>query len=396
MRPLVQLVLFLVLLAGSALVAKALMDSRPEPETEARDIVVPLVAVSTVSPRSFKLEVASQGEVRPRTETTLASEVPGRVTFAAPAFEEGGLFAEDDVLLRLDRSELELALVSAEAMVRQAATALERERAEADVAARAYRDLGSGEASPLALRAPQLAEAEARVAAAEAERDRVELDLARTTIRAPYEGRVRKKHVGLGQVVARGEPLAELYATDAAEVRLLLSDRELARLDLPRLFGAEEGEGPRVELSARFAGREETWLAQVVRTEGELDPQTRMIAVVARVDDPYGRTEAHAGRAPLYAGLFVSARIDGRTAHDIFVLPRTALRGTDRVHVVVGEGRLAFRSVEILWSDDAQVVVSGGLVEGDVVVLTPLAAPIEGMRLEVDVSPGLDESQAER
>ena len=56
---------------------------------------------------------------------------------------------------------------------------------------------------------------------------------------------------------------------------------------------AAERPGPEVRLRAEFAGREQEWTGQVVRTAGEIDAQTRMVTVIARVEDPYVREAAY-------------------------------------------------------------------------------------------------------
>jgi multidrug efflux pump subunit AcrA (membrane-fusion protein) len=203
----------------------------------------------------------------------------------------------------------------------------------------------------------------------------------RCEIRAPFTGRVREERVDVGQFVSRGERIARLYAIDVAEVRLPISDDELAFVDLPLLYrGDEEARpGPEVELSARFAGERHVWRARVVRTEGEIDPRTRMVNVVARVEDPYERSN---GRPPLAVGLFVDAEILGRTVEDVVVLPRAALREGDVVHVVDAEDRLRLRPVSVLRRHRDEVVLASGLAPGERVSVTPLAAPVDGMLLK--------------
>jgi multidrug efflux pump subunit AcrA (membrane-fusion protein) len=163
-------------------------------------------------------------------------------------------------------------------------------------------------------------------------------------------------------------------------VRLPIADDELAFLELPLLYRGQTqaGPGPEVELSARFAGARHTWPARVVRTEGEIDPRTRMVNAVARVENPY---EHRDGRPPLAVGLFVDAEILGRTVEGAVVLPRAALHEGDVVHVVDPEDRLRLREVRVLRRQRDEVVISGGLAAGERVSLTPLAAPVEGMRV---------------
>ena len=118
-----------------------------------------------------------------------------------------------------------------------------------------------------------------------------------------------------------------------------------------------------------------------MRVGGEIDPTTRMVHLVARVDDPYGISgETETTAFPLAVGLFVEADVLGKRTDRVVLLPRAALRGADQV-LVVKDGRLYFRRITILRADDEQVVVSDGLTEGEKVCVSPLAAVVEGMRV---------------
>ncbi|MGD8397174.1 MAG: efflux transporter periplasmic adaptor subunit, partial [Candidatus Eiseniibacteriota bacterium] len=164
-------------------------------------------------------------------------------------------------------------------------------------------------------------------------------------------------------------------------------DRELAYIDLPLDYrdGADAARGPEVRLSAEFAGRRHEWQGRIVRTEGEIDPQSRMVNAVARVKDPYGRGE-RPDRPPLAAGMFVEAEILGHTARGVAVIPRSALREGDRVLLVDDQDRLRFRHVDVLRATRESVIVRDGLADGDRVCLSPLVAVTDGMRVRTTVT----------
>ena len=376
-------ILPIAILALAAVIVVALVSSRPAVETAPRQVAPPPVRVVAVEPTSVELRVRSQGSVVPATEADLVSEVAGNIVRVAESFEVGGFFDTGDVLLRLDRRDYELAVASARATLAQARVALTREEAEAEVAREEWDDLGEpGEPGPLVLREPQLDEARARVEAALASQARAELDLSRTAIRAPFAGRLRAKRVDRGEFVNRGVPLATIYSVDAAEVTLPVPDSELAFLDLP--LGAElRGAGPRVVLQARFAGGLHQWEARIVRVGGEIDPATRMVNLIARVEAPY---RAMGDRPPLSVGLFVDAEIVGRSVDSVFEVPRGALVGADRVWVVE-DGRLALRQVGILRSDPEVAVVLDGLTSGDRISVTILETAVDGMLVTPELEP---------
>jgi RND family efflux transporter MFP subunit len=378
-----KLVLPVLIVLVGVLGSLALVRAKRPVETVRPAVPAPLVRVVVVRPRDVRLDVTAQGTVLPRTETTLAAEVAGRVVAVASGFEVGGFVARGDALVSLDGRAYELALRRAEARVVQARLRLVQQEAEGRLAAEEWRDLAAaGEADPLVLRQPQIAEARAALNAAEAEVEMARLDLEHCAVRAPFDGRVSRKEVDLGRYLTPGQPVATLAAIDYAEVRLPVADRELAYLDLPLAYrdGGRPAAGPEVALLARFAGRRHVWRGRIVRTEGELDLTSRMLHLVARVADPYGRSAA-AGRPPLTVGLFVEAVVVGRTLAGAVVLPRPALRDGGRVLVVDGEDRLRWRPVEVVRVEGERAVLDGGLEPGERVCVSPFDVVVEGMRV---------------
>lgn len=300
----------------------------------------------------------------------------------APSFADGGFFRRGEVLVEIDPRDYRLALDEARAAVAQAETRLAMTEAEAELAREEWRDLGRGEPTALAAREPQLAEARAAVAAARAAVERAELQISRTRVEAPYDGRVRAKQADVGQYVGPGTPLAAVYATDYAEVRLPVPQDELGFLGID--LGAGGGAGPPVALTGSIGGDAHTWQGRIVRTAGTIDPRTRMLDLFARIDDPFqrrGGRGADGSAPPLPMGLFLEAEIAGRVAPGVVVLPRAALREGDRVLVVDGEDRLRFRDVTVLRTEGERAVISSGLAAGDRVTVSPLATVTDGMKV---------------
>ena len=373
------ILILLIAAAGGA----ALVLSKPKPEKREPEAIVPLVRVHTVELTDHQLTVLSQGTVSPRTQSVLVPEAAGRVIEVSPAFAPGGFFEDGEWLLRIDPHDYRQALIGAQSMQAQARLRLLLVEAEAELAREEWQALGRGEANPLTLFEPQLAEAKAALAAAAAGVEQALTNLQRTEVLAPYAGRVQTKQVDLGQVVAPGTPLATIYAVDLAEVRLPLPDDELAFVDLPLGYRGESGagSGPRTILRAEFAGDVHEWNGRIVRTEGMIDPVSRMIHTVVQVKDPYGRSKP--GRPPLAVGMFVEAEIVGKTVENVAVIPRSSLRPDGRVLIVDAEGRLHLRDIEVLRALNETVIVEAGLADGDRICTTALSAVIEGMKVIV-------------
>jgi len=375
------------ILALGILATAVLIATRPRVAPSPPEARVPLVRVLSVAPETLRLSVRTHGEVRPRTESELVPEVSGAVVWVSPQLVSGGFFDAGEPLLRIDALDYEVALESARATRARAESDLSRaERERSRQRALAEQDIASAARLDDAETGARAARAALRQA--EAARVQAERNLARCEIRAPYAGRVRDEQVDVGQFVNRGAPVARIYAVDFAEVRLPIPDEELAHLELALVPGAGSAEGPEVTLHADFAGRRQVWKGRVVRTEGELDPRTRMVHVVARVDDPYRPAEP--GAAPLSVGLFVDAEIHGRELAGAVRIPRAALREGDRVFLADAEDRLRIRPVEVAQRGREEVVVQGGLAAGERVILSALSVPVEGM----PVRPAADEGGA--
>jgi RND family efflux transporter MFP subunit len=364
----------------AAVITWGLLATRPQVVVDVRPPSAPLVRVVVVAVESIRLDVSTHGTVAPRTETDLIPEVSGPVVVVSPNLVSGGFFLQGDVLLEIDPRDYAAAVVRAGAV--ETRTRSELVRARKDLARRrSLHERGAASDSQVddAVNAEHIADAslrEARSALEQAERD-----LERTRVAAPFDGRVRDQHVGVGQFVNRGSAVARLYATDYVEVRLPIADRQLAFVDLPLARSFENApRGPRVTLHANFAGGEYQWEGVIDRTEGEIDPRTRTITAVARVESPY---EVSGGRPPLAVGLFVRAEIEGREVSEAILLPRSAVSARNRVWVVDASGTLRERSVDVIRAVEDQVVVRGGLVAGEKVVVSTLEAAVDGMQVEI-------------
>ena len=395
-------------------VAALMISTRPSAESTRPTRKAPLVEVLELASTPARLSVNAQGSVEPRSESDLVTEVSGRIVWVSPNLAAGGFFGAGEPLLRIDPRDYEVALEGAKAALARAESEL-RHRGAALERQRSMRETGAS--SRARLDDAVLAEASAAAGLREARVAvrRAELDHERTEIRAAYAGRVREKRVGIGQFVGRGVPVARVYAIDFAEVRLPISDADLAFLDLPLGFqsGPQPSEtgaprsiaslpaagatsGPAVTLSADYAGERRTWTGYIVRTEGALDARTRMINVVARVDDPYGR-DATTHETPLPVGLFVDATISGREVPNTFALPRAAVHHGREVLVVDESDRIHVRRVDVLRSQGDTTWIRDGLAAGERIVTTPLEVATEGMKVRTRRQHiGRDSSRTER
>ncbi len=330
----------------------------------------------------YQIVLESQGTVQARTTSSFISEVRGRITSISPNFREGAFFENGEVLIEIDPSDYETELIVAQAASAQAELALTQEQARSDQARRDWERLNPGvPANRLTLREPQLKQVAAALASANARIKTAESNLARTSIKAPFAGRLLSKNVDVGQYVSPGGQLARGYAVDFAEVRLPLTATQFSYLDMPSIYRGENPtieEGPQVTLQLEVAGKTHRWTGRIVRAEGAVDTRSRQLFVVAQIDNPYGRSTTD--RPPLKVGSFVKAALTGKVLKDVFILPRNLLRENSYVLTIAkneGGDVLRRKTVEIAWQTDEVVVVKKGLTTDDLLCLTQVPIALE-------------------
>jgi len=359
--------IIIAIAGGASFGLSKMKPEAPKSEVENLDLLVDVIELKA-STQSFAIQ--SQGTVRPRTETILSAEISGSVVSISPKLIAGGVFRRDEVLMRIDPTNYTVAVDRAEAL-------LEQRQIEFDGATK-LRSQGYRAES-------EYASAKAALAASRADVVGARRNLERTYIRLPYEGMVLSKEADLGQFVNPGTRLGITFATDYAEIRLALTDQDLAFVDIPnprevtRSGGAD---GPSVKLTAVQKGRLTEWDAQIVRSEGVVDEKSRVTYAVARVVDPY---RLHSAGPSLPIGTFVAASITGSNAVDVIPVPRGALRGADQVLVVNDDNKIEIRTVDVLRADANYAYLSSGVSAGERITTTAIEAPTNGMSVRTEV-----------
>ena len=327
------------------------------------------VDVVGVQYQALRLPVLLEGIASAADQVVVLAEVSGSVINRPEALRDGGVVSAGELLLEIDPQSYQLALAERRSQVSAARLHLADTRARAKVARRVNGDKGNDYARLV----PHLEEAEARLDAAQAGLARAEMELAKTSVVAPFHGRLRDVRASPGQFVRAGEAIATVFSTDRIEVRLPVRDEWLALLDLP-LSGAGLITPVATRLHGRFAGRDVIWQGHLVRREGGIN-QNRMLYLVVQVDD------ADKGEVPLEPGVLVRAEIEGKYHPHIASLPRSVLSGGTNVWLIDEQQRLRRRTVEVIHQNDERIYIGGGLQDGDQVALSGASRWLEGAQV---------------
>jgi RND family efflux transporter MFP subunit len=386
-------VTLIVLIIGVSLIA-TLALLKPKAQRAPVKPRPPLpVEVLVVKPSAIKITVSSQGTVAPKREIDLVSQVSGRVVSVASNYANGGFFQSNEQLVQIEPADYEFSVIRAKAQEARAEEQVALEQGRSRQAKREWRDLGDKTANKLFLRQPQLNAARAALESARADVQKAKLDLARTGISAPFQGRIRRTFVNLGQYVTPGTRIAKVYSTNVVEVRLPLADRQAMLVDLPINFEDSQAETyPQVMLRSRVGEVDYEWQGRIVRTDASIDVQSRMTYAVAEVKNPFKSSEGDS-RPPMSIGLFVEGLIDGKVVENAVSLPRQAVYKGNQILVLNDDNEIDFQTISVLRSNPVNVIAVG-IDPGTKVVTTRIALAIAGMKVAPSLARSVASSEA--
>jgi len=407
----------------AALICVMLFLTKPTINEKPIEKALPAIRVITVKNETVILNVKSRGKVQPAIVSELSAFIGGPVVWISPKLVAGGYFDKDEIVLRIDASDYETALVRSDAQKMQA----DAEAVHAQTELRRITDLaGRGLTSDSALQdAKRLADVSAaRLLDAEAGFNQAQLNLSRTEIKVPFNSIVSSRKIELGQFISTGQSVAEVFGADVVEVKLPLANKQIGFLDLPERFSIDNHLSPAVTLTGSYAGKEHTWFGKLVRTEAGIDASNNTVQAIVQVnrnittvvadnssqkkltgendseekqekisqelaeqildegEEGLGQRVPKKNEISLPYGLFVQAEITGRTINNVISLPRHVIRNNNQVLVVSVDDTLHFRDVEILRMDNQKVLIQGGLQAGERVCISPIQAVVDGMKVK--------------
>ena len=381
---LIRFCLPVIVIAAAIYGSIILIGSRPSAPRIDSDERATLVETITPILQTDRAIITGYGTVEAHRTLSLQSQVGGEVLSISPAVIPGGMITAEDVLLKIDPLDYELALDQRRADLANAEVNLQIAQASTLVAKREWELLGEtidttdiGE--QLARKEPQKREAEARLAAAKGKLKLAQLDLDRTTITAPFNAIVLSDSIELGQIVAPRTTIATLVGTDEFEV---IASIPLAKLPLITINPDDPELNSRATISLELGdGRTLQREARVTRLAGEVERSGRLAKVILQILDPLNR-ERKTDRGVLLLGSYVRVEIQGPEIEGVIELPRSVLQENNTIWVMDESDRLAIRSYDVVLGRTDSILARVEFQPGDQVITSPLGMAISGMQLE--------------
>ena len=406
----------------------ALAAARSQPDSISPPSQVLSSKAIRATPSSVQMFLSGFGEIKPLRQVEIGSDVSGRIVDVHPDLRPGAFVRAGDLLFAVDPSDFASRVAELEADVALASNAAARiavdgqakierlslssrnlDLADANLARirslfdangvgsladvesaerdrNALADLVRSLRADVDLLPIEASDAARRADSAAAALARARNDLARCRVAAPFDARVVSSSVETHQWVSPGSPLVVLADDSVREIVVSLDssearDRLVFDSDSPApggWFPAPARVPCRVFLSSDpSAPHAVGTLHRVVH----VDRDTRMLSVAVRLQ------AADAPAWPAADGMFCRVEIPGRVVSGVFALPRHAFNPRGFVYRAV-DGILHSTPVRLVHSDRDSVFVDQGLSDGDLVLVSRLANPLDLSPVSVlEVSP---------
>ncbi|MEJ6397398.1 efflux RND transporter periplasmic adaptor subunit [Yoonia sp. 208BN28-4] len=338
LRETLWLVIAAAIIFGGVAGFRYLGENREVVEIAAVERPVALVETLEVERFDRPLPLRADGFIQPYRQITVSTSVGGRIADLHPAIVGLGRFDEGDVLVEIDNTAQQANLNQTQANIEATQARLDLTRSQLT---RTTELRERGVASQQALDQLQSQEAEliASLNSLRAASQSAEIALGNTRVVAPFSGAVRSKSQEVGNVIAAGQAVAEIYTNDRMEVVIPIREADAALI--PGLFSDGMAEA---RVSVAFSGQVYEWDAHLTRVDPALDSRTRTLSATVEIDDIANPRLMNAdalanGTPPALINAFASVEIDGVRQENTYAIPTTALRNANELWLFEpGEG----------------------------------------------------------
>jgi membrane fusion protein (multidrug efflux system) len=317
------------------------------------------VSSATVKEEEWAPRLTAVGSVSAVEGAVVSAELAGIVSEIN--FENGAEAKKGEVLMKLDASQEEALLRSAEAEAQLARTDLERAR---DLAIKKV------------VSSAELDSAQSKFRRLNAVVDQMRSNIAKKSLIAPFDGQLGIRQVNVGQMINAGQQVVALMALDPVYVDFALPDQYLSKL------------AKNLEVTVRadaFPNRQ--FKGKLTAINSMVDSSTRNITVQATLENP-----DHA----LRPGMFAKAEVTLPEKHKTLVVPGSAISYApfgDSVFVIdkqkdekTGKESQVIRQqfVRVGEARGDFVAITQGLKAGEVVVGTGVFKLRNGMTVTIN------------
>ena len=292
---------------------------------------------------------------------------------------DGDVVKEGDLLFKVEADAYEATLAARQADLAQANANLDLTAVELKRKSELYeREVGTQTDRDIAFANNQVAIAQ--VAIAEAAIRMTQLDVDYTLIHAPFDGRVGRAEVSVGELVGpTSQPLINLVSVSPIYVEFSLTEQQFVNVlkaynaSAPELVNASLAPDVFVILPN---GSELDEAGDVVFVDNRIDPTTGTITLRAQFEN----------KAKLIVdGSFLNVRVESTQPTEELMIPQAAVQRDQRgdfVLVVGQEQNVEQRYLTLGRQIETAVIVEDGLREGEAVIVEGLQRVRPGVSVD--------------
>jgi len=306
-----------------------------------------------VKQQSFTDSLSVKGSIEANEQVEIRSQVSGRIT--AIYFQEGTRVTKGQVLLQIDRSELNAQLSQAQTQEQLAAENARRAKLLLEKEAISQEEYQTAEANLKSLQAQtQLSQAQN----------------AKTTIRAPFSGTIGLRAVSVGGYLTPETVVANLVSVNPVKVAFSVSEQYANQVKMNSRLGFT------------VAGDDKVYVAKVYAIEPGIDAATRTLQLRALADNSGGT---------LRPGAFANIQLPLGKIDNAILIPTQAIVPVQngKKVFVAKNGKAKETMVETTTRTDTDVLVTSGLQTGDTVLTTGVLTLKNGLPVKVNVTQAL-------
>ncbi len=370
-----KILIALMILLIAIVLSFYLLSTSPQAERVTPQVQVPSVETKIPEWGEHSVTVQAMGRVIAAQQIELMARVSGEVIKVNPSLVPGGMFKKNDEILKIDPTDYELLVQQRKSDLVRAEYELALETGRQQIAKQDYALLGEkleDEELSLVLRQPHLEMAKANIAAAQSSLSQARLNLRRTRIKAPFNALVQEKKVSVGSQVTTATPLMTLVDTETYWVEVAIPVDQLKWINI----------GGDAYIKHESAWGKAAFRKGVVQSvKPMIGQEDHMAQVVVAIKDPMALKATNKNQQKLMVGAFVRVEMMGKILTDVLHVPESSLHEGSLIWVMTKNDELDIRTVDIRWRESGIVYIADRLEAGERLIVSDLAAPVEGMKL---------------
>lgn len=352
-------VTLIVLLGGSFALSELFVSLKPEPPRRPASDAKRFVKVETINYSEIVSPLFREGRAVSSNEVLLVSEASGKIEAGKITLKKGASFRKGDLLARIYKDEVELALKASKSRFLNSFTNMLPD-IKVDFPEQYNQFLSFFNSVDLNKDLPELPKADnEKLKIFLASRNILsdyygirqdEKRLSRHTFYAPFDGTFTLVNFEVGAYVNAGGQIAKMIRTDQLEIEVPVENTQSVWIKI----------GDKVNVYSQ--DKSSFSPGTVVRKSNFVDPASQSRSIFVQV--------SNLGKSNLLAGEYKLVEFPGQQISNAMEIPRSAVFNSNEVFVVI-DGKLKKRVLNILkWNETT--LIFDGLEAGMKLVVEPL------------------------